>query len=201
MNSRWWKKRLQGDLPGEGAQQLMAPSDRGTFPDQGPAVGAAVLMLLYPAGDDTRLVFIKRNEYDGPHSGQVGFPGGAWEPGDTDLQHTALRETREEIGVGEDIEVVGALTPLHIPVSNYLVSPYVGWTEHTPVFRPDPSEVQYVIEASIKDLLDPVSRCMETWHRHGQPVETPFFRVGTEKVWGATAMMLSELLQVAARKQ
>lgn len=201
MSSRWWKKLLQGELPGVGAQQLMAPADRGTFPDQGPAVGAAVLMLLYPAGDDTRLVFIKRNEYDGPHSGQVSFPGGAWEPGDPDLQHTALRETREEIGVGEAIEVVGALTPLHIPVSNYLVSPYVGWTEHTPVFRPDPSEVQYVIEASIKGLLDPVSRCMETWQRHGQPVETPFFRVGREKIWGATAMMLSELLQVAARKQ
>ena len=188
-------------LPGESAQLLMAPTFRGDFPDQGKAVRAAVLILLYLVDREIQLVFIKRKEYDGPHSGQVSFPGGAWEPEDLSLGQTAVRETREEIGVVGDIEILGALTPLHIPVSNFMVSPFVGWIDDAPEFLPDQSEVQYVIEVSLNKLLDPVLRDSETLYHHGRPVEAPFYRVGKDKIWGATAMMLSEFLQLAARMQ
>jgi len=192
---------LQKALPGEAAQLLMAPTFRGSFPDQGHAVRAAVLILLYPSQGETKLVFMKRNEYKGPHSGQVSFPGGAWEATDGTLERTAIRECREEIGVRESIEILGALTPLHIPVSNFLVSPFVGWMENTPLFHPDPTEVQYVIEVSLRELLDPALRDSETLYHHKRSVEAPYYRVGEDKIWGATAMMLSEFLELAARWQ
>ncbi len=201
MSRFWWKESLKEALPGEGAQQLMAPDFRGDFPDQGNPFRAAVLILLYPVRGEIHMVFMKRNEYDGPHSGQVSFPGGAWEQHDLDLEQTALRETREEMGLQEDMEILGALTPLHIPVSNFLVSPFVAWVEQTPVFRPDRSEVQYLIEVSLKELMDPSIRDSETLHHHGMSVEAPFYQVGQDKIWGATAMMLSEFLELASRRQ
>lgn len=192
---------LQKTLPGEAAQLEMAPTFRGSFPDQGQALQAAVMILLYPANSEIHLVFIKRNEYKGPHSGQVSFPGGALEADDLSLEETATRETREEIGVLDSIEILGALSQLHIPVSNFLVSPFVGWIDNTPVFQPDRSEVQYVIEVSLRELLNPALRDSETLYHHGRKVEAPFYKVGLDKVWGATAMILSEFLQVAARMQ
>jgi hypothetical protein len=105
------------------------------------------------------------------------------------------------MGVKDGIEILGALTPLHIPVSNFIVSPFVGWIEDTPDFHPDRSEVQYVIEVSLMELLDPANRDSETLYHHKRPVEAPFYRVGTDKIWGATAMMLSEFLQLTERLQ
>lgn len=192
---------MEKTLPGEAAQLKMAPTFRGDFPEQLKPVPAAVLILLYPFKGETHLVFMKRNEYEGPHSGQVSFPGGAWEAVDKSLEQTALRECREELGDQEGIEVLGSLTPLHIPVSNFLVSPFVGWMEHTPKFFPDPAEVQYVIEVSLRKLLDPAIRESETLYHHKHPVEAPYFRVGSDKIWGATAMILSEFLDLASRMQ
>ena len=201
MSRKWWKEALKQSLPGEEAQLQMAPAFRGSFPDQGEPFRAAVLILLYPVEREPHLVFIKRNEYDGPHSGQVSFPGGAWEVDDLSLEHTAIRETREEIGIQLDMEILGALTPLHIPVSTFLVSPFVAWIDQHPAFFPDPSEVQYVIEVSLRQLMDPGILDSEILHHRGRPVETPFYRVGQEKVWGATAMILSEFLQLVSRWQ
>ncbi len=107
------------------------------------------------------MVFIKRNEYDGPHSAQVSFPGGAWENRDRTLQHTAIRETREELGISGELEILGSLTDLHIPVSNFLVTPFVGWMAETPLFKPDPTEVQYVIEVPLQSLLSSSNMEME----------------------------------------
>jgi 8-oxo-dGTP pyrophosphatase MutT (NUDIX family) len=197
LGREWWKERLQEALPGEAGQMMMAPSFRGSFPHEEKPVRAAVMILLYPAGGEIHLAFMKRNEYDGPHSGQVSFPGGAWEADDENLEQTATRETREEMGVKEGIEILGALTPLHIPVSNFMVSPFVGWIEDTPHFHPDRSEVQYVIEVSLRELLDPAMRESEILRHHNQAVEAPFYRVGNDKIWGATAMMLSEFLLLA----
>ena len=156
------------------------------------------MILLYPSDGEICLVLIKRNEYDGPHSAQVSLPGGAWEAGDGSLENTALRETREELGIDNDIEILGTLSELHIPVSNFLVLPFVGCTGQAPVFIPDASEVQFVIEIPLKELLDPGNRGSDRFERHGSTVVAPFYRVGKEKVWGATAMMLSEFLQLAS---
>jgi len=197
-----WRKYLSSHLPGEQAQLKMAPTFRGAFHHDTDPVHAAVLLLMYPSDNGTlSLVFIKRNEYDGPHSAQISFPGGVWEEGDGHIQNTAIRETREELGIGDDIEILGSLTELHIPVSNYLVSPFVGCMDHTPVFYPDDSEVQFVIESTIKELLDPQNRDSETIFRHGQSIRAPFYLAGEEKIWGATAMMLSEFLQLASMQQ
>ena len=196
-NKSKWKEILHHKLPGEKAHLQMAPTFRGEFTSMENPVPAAVMALFYALDKETHLVFIKRNEYDGPHSAQVSFPGGVREQGDLRLEETALRETREELGILEEIEILGSLTPLHIPVSNFMVHPFVGWMEETPVFRPDPAEVQYVIEASLAGLLDPSNSDSETLFHHGRPIEAPFYRVGKEKIWGATAMMLSEVLQLA----
>lgn len=192
-----WIEILSHQLPGEKAHGLMAPTFRGEFTSRENPLLAAVMVLFYGSGKEIRLVFIKRNEYDGPHSAQVSFPGGAWEAGDHSLEETALRETREELGIDKQIEVLGSLTPLHIPVSNFMVHPFVGWMEEGPVFRPDPTEVQYVIEVSLEKLLDPATRDSELIYHHERPIEAPFYRVEKEKIWGATAMMLSEVLQLA----
>ena len=197
-----WRENLSSHLPGEQAQLKMAPTFRGEFHHDTDPVHAAVLLLMYPSNNGTiSLVFIKRNEYDGPHSAQISFPGGVWEEGDGHIQNTAIRETREELGIGDDIEILGSLTELHIPISNYLVSPFVGCIDHTPLFYPDDSEVQFVIESTIKELLDPGNLDSETIFRHGQSIRAPFYRVGEEKIWGATAMMLSEFLQLASMQQ
>ena len=200
-NPEKWKESLLATLPGEKAQQMMAPEFRGSFSHQEDPIPAAVLILMYPHRGETRLVLMKRNAYDGPHSAQVSFPGGAWETGDESLQYTAIRETREELGITGEIRLLGKLTELHIPVSNFQVNPFVGWMVNRPRFRPDPSEVQYLIEASIEELLDPMNQLSETIHRHGQSIVAPYYRVGLEKIWGATAMMLCEFLQLAARMQ
>ena len=180
----------------------MAPTFRGVFHHHKDPVRAAVLFLMYPSEKGVpSLVFIKRNEYDGPHSAQVSLPGGAWEEGDGSIQNTALRETREELGIDDDIEILGSLTELLIPVSNFLVFPFVGCIDHTPVFHPDNSEVQFIIETPLIGLLDPRNRDSETIFRHGQSIRAPFYRIGKEKIWGATAMMLSEFLQLASIQQ
>ena len=197
-NKDAWIEILSKTLPGEQAQLRMAPTFRGHIASGKKAKEAAVLALFYPSDGKLHLVFIKRNEYDGPHSAQISFPGGIKEAGDQSLVDTALREAREEVGLDGKIEILGALTPLHIPVSNFLVYPYVGWMNETPVFHPDPSEVQYVVEASLEALLDPSNADSETLFHHDMSIKAPFYRVGEEKIWGATAMMLSELLQLAS---
>ena len=192
---------MSRELPGEEAQLRMSPSFRGEFNEQEGPLEAAVLALFYPSQGSTCLVFTKRNEYDGPHSAQVSFPGGAWEPVDKTLEETAIRETREELGIKERIEILGTLTPLHVPVSNFMVYPYVGWMEKTPTFNPDPIEVQYVIEVALSTLLEPGNSKSEILKHHGQSMEVPFYKVGKEKIWGATAMILSEVLQLASKLQ
>lgn len=192
---------MKCELPGEQAQNLMAPTFRGQISSREDPVQAAVLALLYPGDNQIKLVFIKRNEYNGPHSAQISFAGGARETGDASLKDTALREAREELGIKGEIEVLGSLSPLHIPVSNFMVYPFVGWMKETPVFHPDPTEVQYVLEASLDALLDISNRDSETIFHHGMNIEAPYFKVGKEKIWGATAMMLSELLQLATSLQ
>ncbi len=186
---------LQGKLPGKEAHELMSPRVGLDFVRTGECREAAIMLLLYPDRHVLRLVLIKRNEYRGPHSGQVSFPGGMREAHDAVHQDTALRETEEETGVpASEIEVLGALTPLHIPVSNTCVYPFVGWINSTPDFRPDNKEVQYLICPDIRALADPLNRKRGSFNRNGNSISTPYIDIDGEMIWGATAMMLSEFM-------
>ena len=187
------------DFDGVTAQLLMAPSLR---PKERPAGLATtprlggVLLLLYCADDALHLVLTLRPTYDGIHSGQVSCPGGGHEPPET-LATTALRETEEEIGVPPAaVELLGQLTPLYILPSDYEVHPFVGFhAGGRPVFTPHSREVAAIIETPLRLLLDPATRAEEEWNLRGLRMGVPFFLVGEYKVWGATAMILSEFVE------
>lgn len=160
---------------------------------------SGVLILLYPWRGQVWLPLILRATYNGVHSGQVGLPGGRQEAGDADLIQTALRETFEEIGVpAERIHVLGQLSTLYIERSNNLVLPVVGWTAARPDFHPDPHEVARLIEAPLADFADPANRRTEVWDLADRRATVPIFGVQNQVIWGATAMILSELLALPA---
>lgn len=201
---RQLRNDLAGPLPGRAAQFYMAPQPRpsGSFPYEQPRPDTrrgGVLVLLYPYQDMLYLPLILRPTYNGVHSGQVGFPGGGYEEGDGDLIQTALREAYEEIGVAADqIEVLGPLSPLYIFASNYLVHPTVAWVPGRPSFKTDPYEVALMLEVPLRDLRDPSNRRVEVWQLRDRTADVPFFAVQEQKIWGATAMILSELLALPA---
>ncbi len=198
------QRDLLAPLPGREAQYQMAPRPRaGSLPyDQAPASArrSGVLILFYPARneqgqEEIYLPLILRPTYDGVHSGQIAFPGGGWEAGDADLIATALRETHEEIGVAATaIQVLGQLSPLYVFASNHLVYPTVAWIAHKPLFQPDPREVALVIELPLHELLNPANLRLEQWQLRDRSAEVPFYYIQQQTIWGATAMMLSELL-------
>lgn len=203
---RQLRRDLSAPLPGRDAQYRMAPRPRpGAEFDDTPRLDArrgGVLALFYPHAGQIFLPLILRATYPGVHSGQIGFPGGGYETIDGDLTATALRETYEEIGVHpSQYTVLGQLTPLYVAASNYLVQPIVGWIDYRPTFNLDPYEVAALIEAPLSKLLDPATRRIEPWMLRGREIQVPFFALGDYgeyTVWGATAMMLSELLALPA---
>lgn len=196
------ERRLREPLPGEKAQRLMAPRPvderRFDFKQRPDARLGSVMVLFYPDQDRLHLPFILRPTYAGAHSGQVSLPGGKYEPGDRDLLDTAIRETQEEIGVdGERIRLIGALSEMYIVVSNFKVLPVVGYIDHKPTFVPEVKEVARIIESPLEHLLDQ--------HRRKEKdiivgdhykIRSPYFDIGGEVIWGATAMMLSELVTI-----
>lgn len=195
----WMRQRLQEPLPGLSAQERMmgrVVSMPPKVPDN--ARPSAVLCLLYPHLDDLHVLLMKRKEDKGAHSAQVSFPGGRFEQSDLDLSTTALREANEEVGVDpEAVDLIGALTPLYIPVSNFQVFPYVGYMPQRPAFTPNPDEVSYIIETPLNDLLHDTRK---TTTDVSSPVMPGLIRNvkayrlddGTI-IWGATAMIISEL--------
>lgn len=196
-------KIVKQKLIGEEAHQKMSPPERLAFihkidPTTFNPRKAAVMMLFYPKNRETHLVLILRNAYSGVHSSQIGFPGGKVEVFDVSMQATALRETHEEIGISpKQITVVKAFSELYIPPSNFSVLPFLGYSDEELIFNPDPREVFGIIELSLLDLLDDnnfTTQVMETSYM--KEVELPVFKFGENIVWGATAMMLSELKEV-----
>ena len=160
---------------------------------------AGVMAMFYPDKHGiTHLVLILRKTYQGVHSNQVGFPGGRVEKIDKNLRHTALRETEEEIGVpGKEIKVIKRLTRLYIPPSNFWVYPYVGIFEKTPNFIPQEAEVEQVLEVALFDLLNEENLITQTLTTsYAEEIEVPAFFLSGQVVWGATAMMLSELKEM-----
>ncbi len=198
------QENLAAPLPGRPAQALMAPLPRaGWHPDdraEEPARRSGVLVLLYSVHERLHMPLILRPTYDGAHSGQVAFPGGGSEEGDTDLIETALREAHEELGIApENVQVLGALTQLYIRPSNYEVYPTVGRLTTRPAFRPDPHEVAQLLEVPLETLLDPAHRRQEQWQLGDRTALVPFFAIQDQTIWGATAMILSELLAVVRK--
>lgn len=194
------KNQLEKPLPGVSQQYKMAPEFRGKPVFSGKPRNAAVMICLFPGEDDLQLVLIKRPDYEGPHGGQVSFPGGVSEDSDADLIETAIRETREEIGVVCDrTSVVGALTPLMIPVSGMNVHPFVACFDHKPGFITDTREVDYLIITELSLLINPATIAREKWNLHGMEMLVPYYNVSGNVIWGATAMILSEFLEIISR--
>jgi 8-oxo-dGTP pyrophosphatase MutT (NUDIX family) len=201
------KNRLSQPLPGEEKQFLMAPMERQRIKDipsdSYDPKKSSVLILLFPIKNILKTILIKRPEYDGVHSGQVAFPGGKFEDGDGHLANTALRETEEEIGVKADgIEILGKLTDLYINPSNYLVSPFIGYMDSIPSFKQNEYEVQKIIVVSLELLNDISIQGIKTIrHSNGSKIKTPYYDVEGLTVWGATAMIISELNSVVAESK
>jgi 8-oxo-dGTP pyrophosphatase MutT (NUDIX family) len=194
------KDELQKPLPGKEHQYLMAPDIRRLPEKEVTERIAAVMICLFEGKNDLQIAFIKRTEYEGPHSGQISFPGGIYKQDDSSLINTALRETEEETGISSDhARILGALSPLHIPVSNIIVHPFVAFYEHEPVFQIDEKEVSYMIIANLKSFIDPGIRKKEKWNLSGLEIQVPFFQLDGNKIWGATAMILSEFMSVAVQ--
>ena len=192
------EERLKQSLPGLGSQLLMASKKRLKFPFRNgvplTAKPSGVLILLYPGNNDISFVLMRRPDYAGVHSGQISLPGGKYEPGDGDLLHTAVREAKEEVGIQPSaVNILGTLTPLYIPPSNYIVTPVVSWSDKRPEFTADPREVDAIIEVSLSDFLD--DRHLQTKRIRlfmGLSANFPCFYIHGNIIWGATAMMLSE---------
>jgi 8-oxo-dGTP pyrophosphatase MutT (NUDIX family) len=186
------KRRLERPLPGEPAQQKMASSTRLYYgakavPDARTRK-SAVLLLLYPEGDRIYVPMILRPVYKGVHSGQVGLPGGRMDETDASLEATALREAWEEIGViPEQVTILGRLSPLFIPVSNFMVHPLVGAADARPDFAPNVLEVAQLLEVPLDDLRD-AARIGEKDIPVGElSIRAPYFDLQGQTVWGATA--------------
>lgn len=191
-------------LPGTQVQWMMASSDRmlKDFPRvAGPdARSAGVLIVLWQDNQRIRTVFMQRPGYEGIHGGQISFPGGKMEISDESIVHTALREAQEETGLDcSSINVIGTLTPLFIPVSNTVVTAAVGWLDYMPVFTPDPQEVEFLIEADLKTFLDPEIIKTAPMEIRGERYDVRYFNCDGHVIWGATAMMLNELLELFRR--
>lgn len=186
------KKALALSRPGLTAWARMMPQPRSLIPPPGAQPRhAGVLLLLYPLDETTHIVLTRRTEGLATHSGQISLPGGGLKAGETPEQ-AALREAHEELGISPDQRVVGALTPLYIPPSNYLMHPIVAHAAERPAFHPDPREVAEVLEVPVWRLLEPDTLAEEVWYIRGIETRVPFYRVGSHKVWGATAMVLAE---------
>ena len=191
------KRALLEPLPGLDAQIVMAPEGRieeDYDPEPERARRGAVLILLFPGIEGVAIPLIKRPEDRSVHSGQIAFPGGAFEYPERFPTDTALRETKEEIGIDPGaVEVLGILSPVYIPPSNFSITPVVGaLRESEPYYLPEPGEVDAIIEIGLDRAM--ASASTTTVVGSTGPVRAPCYRVGDSTIWGATAMILSEYL-------
>lgn len=200
-------KAFQNPLPGMDAHLHMSPLpvDMRRFSPKIPDNHrkSAVLLLFFPEDGKGFFPLIKRPVYPGVHSGQVALPGGKVEPNDPDVYFTALREAEEEIGIeAGKVEVLGRLSDLYIPTSNFLVSPVVGFLAETPYLVPEQKEVARIIRTEVSSIFQPqIRKRTQLDLGRGLQLETPYFEIDGEIVWGATAMILSELIHLLEGKK
>jgi 8-oxo-dGTP pyrophosphatase MutT (NUDIX family) len=179
---------LVRDKAGMLLRQMEPPS--GAVPRE-----AAVLLLLYPHDGELWLPLTVRSSRLPSHRGEVSLPGGATDPEDTNAAATALREANEELSIDPAaVEVLGQLTSFYIPPSNFQLTPVVGFTPSVPTIQPNPDEVEHVFSVPLRKLLDKATIVTEEWTRREIVMQVPFFALEGYKVWGATALLLSELV-------
>ena len=190
------KNEILKGLPGTEVQWQMASSDRmvRNFPRTPgkDARAASVLILLYPYKGSVYTVFMQRPDYNGVHGGQISFPGGKQEPSDENAIQTAIREAKEETGVNPaELNILGTLTPLFIPVSNILVTPAVAWINKKPVFSHQVDEVVFLFDADIKRFYDPEIVKIKPVKIGTETLEVKYYDYEGHMIWGATAMILA----------
>jgi 8-oxo-dGTP pyrophosphatase MutT (NUDIX family) len=194
------QKKLKAPLPGKKAHFEMIPSIRlGEFaPIPDTARKSSVLILLFEKKDAIHIILMMRPEYKGVHSSQVSFPGGSYMDEDINLENTALRETEEEIGLERNkIKIIGSLTDLYIPPSNYLVKPFVGYTNDIGCLKPDEKEVKKIFLVELSEFLgDKNIKTKKIKVQSGAEFLTPYYDVCGYTIWGATAMMLREFSEI-----
>jgi 8-oxo-dGTP pyrophosphatase MutT (NUDIX family) len=193
-------EELKNPLPGIEFQMKMAPEGR-TQPDffgrSKKNAAVSVIVCENQPKKYIELILIRRTEYNGHHSGQVSFPGGKADRNDSSLLDTAIRETFEEIGVQlHPDDLLGKLTPLLIPVSGYLVYPYIFYRASMPDFKLDFQEVQYLIRYNVADLLDKTLIQTTQFSSGDAIVKAPYYAIAGEFLWGASAMILAEFIEI-----
>jgi len=196
-------KEFEKGLPGYEAQQKMAPSLRdhsNKENDPNLARDSSVLILFYQKGGQFFFPLIKRSIGDIRHSGQISLPGGKFELSDKNLVDTAIRETEEELGLlGNKIHIIGPITGLYIPVSNFQVQPIVGYYDGLPQFKADSFEVNQIFETNISEIFKTDNKHETVLRKNGFEIKAPYYDVKGHKLWGATAMIISELEELLKR--
>jgi 8-oxo-dGTP pyrophosphatase MutT (NUDIX family) len=198
------KQKLQLPLPGISSHLKMAPPHRAQeiinqLDNAENAKKSAVLILFFHEADVLKMIVIRRSVYVGTHSGQIAFPGGRYEEEDKEVRITALREIEEEIGISEDkIEIIGRLTDIYVPPSNFLISIFVGYLAEKPVYKIDEREVDEVIEIPFAEFFKPDLIKEKSFFVNSIKAadNAPYFDVNNAEIWGASAMVISELLDV-----
>ncbi len=189
------------EYPGSEAHMEMTPYKKDLVIKNDAPRLSAVMILVYVNESHTEILLLKRSDYQGVHSSQVSFPGGKKDDSDLDLAFTACRELREETGISStEIELIGSLTPMFIPPSNFLVHPYLAVSDKVPQIKLDERESQYHFGIRLDELLsdDFLSRTDITTS-YGRLKDVPYFRLNNEIIWGATAAILNELKQILKR--
>lgn len=203
--TRRLREAFREPLPGKTAQLPMRPYLRiskeldvptGLFPKQ-----SAVMAVFFPKAGEPHLLLIERPVYAGVHSGQIGFPGGKIEKEDAGRLEAALRETYEEVGLeSERIQLLGPLTEVYVLASNFMVYPFAGFLEETPQLVPDAKEVANILEVPVSKFFEPgIIREKPIRSAIGVQLNAPYYDIYGKTLWGATAMMISELRVVVQR--
>lgn len=192
------KEELNNPLPGKAAHSKVLPSERPLDPPSAEKINeAGVLMLLFPDKGELNTVFIRRPSFMKNHAGQIAFPGGQFELKDRNLMETALREAEEEIGINaKQIEIIGQLSPFYVRVSNFFIQPFIGWTPDIPAFQIDTNEVTGIHIIPIDDFVNPGSLQSQKVDTTQGFNEFPGYLIDDIFIWGATAMILSEFIEV-----
>lgn len=194
------KSSLSKDLPGIKSHEKLMPGTRKRELKQNPGKEtkkSAVLFLFYPVNNVPHTVFIKRAVDGGVHSNQISLPGGQFEKSDKTLQNTALRESKEEININpDDVEIAGSLSKVYIPPSNFDMFPFAAISNTIPEFKAN-IEVEAVLQVDVDTLLNPRTfQYKKIRYRTGEIIEVPCYFINNEIIWGATAMVISEFIDI-----